>query len=203
MEKLEKGEINLKEYTERIEVLAKIEPQEKVDDLIIKNLEKHYYIPVIISEKDKIDYIKHIIKVPSEREFLQDLEENKSIFDEYDWWYFSKLDETLDRIYIPYYDSNSRKIREFKPDFIFWLKKDNKYILLFIDPHGAEHTEALRKIDGYREIFEDENGNPKIFNKKDDLEIKVIFRFYNTDGNTPEKYKKYFIKAVKDLKSVL
>jgi len=202
MEKLEKGEINIKEYTERIEALAKIEPQEKVDDLIIKNLEKHYYIPVIISEKDKIDYIKHIIKVPSERKFLQDLEENKSIFDEYDWWYFSKLDETLDRIYIPYYDGNLRKIREFKPDFIFWLKKDNKYILLFIDPHGAEHTEALRKIDGYREIFEDENGNPKIFNK-DDLEIKVVFRFYNTDGNAPEKYEKYFIKAVKDLKSVL
>jgi Type III restriction enzyme, res subunit. len=202
MEKLKKGEISLEEYTERIEALAKIEPQEKVDDLIIKNLEKHYYIPLIISEKDKIDYIKHIIKVPSEREFLQDLEENKSIFDEYDWWYFSKLDETLDRIYIPYYDSNSRKIREFKPDFIFWLKKDNKYILLFIDPHGAEHTEALRKIDGYREIFEDENGNPKIFNK-DDLEIKVVFRFYNTDGNAPEKYEKYFIKAVKDLKSVL
>ena len=202
MEKLKKGEISLEEYTERIEALAKIEPQEKVDDLIIKNLEKHYYIPVIISEKDKIDYIKHIIKVPSERKFLQDLEENKSIFDEYDWWYFSKLDETLDRIYIPYYDSNSRKIREFKPDFIFWLKKDNKYILLFIDPHGAEHMEALRKIDGYREIFEDENGNPKIFNK-DDLEIKVVFRFYNTDGNAPEKYEKYFIKAVKDLKSVL
>jgi len=202
MEKLKKGEISLEEYTERIEALAKIEPQEKVDDLIIKNLEKHYYIPVIISEKDKIDYIKHIIKVPSEREFLQDLEENKSIFDECDWWYFSKLDETLDRIYIPYYDSNSRKIREFKPDFIFWLKKDNKYILLFIDPHGAEHTEALRKIGGYREIFEDENGNPKIFNK-DDLEIKVVFRFYNTDGNAPEKYEKYFIEAVKDLKSVL
>jgi superfamily II DNA or RNA helicase len=202
MEKLEKGEINIKEYTERITALAKIEPQEKVDDLIIKNLEKHYYIPVIISEKEKIDYIKHIIKVPSERKFLQDLEENKSIFDEYDWWYFSKLDETLDRIYIPYYDSNSRKIREFKPDFIFWLKKDNKYILLFIDPHSVEHTEASRKIDGYRKIFEDENGDPKIFNK-DDLEIKVVFRFYNTDGKAPEKYKKYFIKAVKDLKSVL
>jgi len=202
MEKLKKGEISLEEYTERIEALAKIEPQEKVDDLIIKNLEKHYYIPVIISEENKIDYIKHIIKVPSERKFLQDLEENRSIFDEYDWWYFSKLDETLDRIYIPYYDSNSRKIREFKPDFIFWLKKDNKYILLFIDPHGKEHMEALRKIDGYREIFEDENGNPKIFNK-DDVEIKVVFRFYNTDGNAPEKYEKYFIEAVKDLKSVL
>jgi superfamily II DNA or RNA helicase len=206
IEKLKKGEISPEEYTERIEALAKIEPQEKVDDLIIKNLEKHYYIPVIISEEDKIDYIKHIIKVPSERKFLQDLEENieenKSIFDKYDWWYFSKLDETLDRIYIPYYDSKSRKVREFKPDFMFWLKKGNKYILLFIDPHGTEHTEALRKIDGYKEIFEDEDENPKIFNK-DGLEIKVVFRFYNTDDDVPKEYKKYFIKGVKDLEELL
>ncbi len=201
MEKFEKKEIDLKEYTERIKALADIKPQEKVDDLIIKNLEKHYYIPVIISENDKIDYIKHIIKVPSEREFLKDLEENKNIFDEYDWWYFSKLDETLDRIYIPYYDNNLRKARGFKPDFIFWLKKGNKYIILFIDPHGTEHMEALRKIDGYREIFEDENGNPKIFNK-DGLEIKVVFRFYNK-GKSVKGYQKYFVGKIEDLRSVL
>jgi hypothetical protein len=202
MAKFEKGEISLKEYTEKIKALANIKPQEEVDNLIIKNLEKHYYIPVIMSEEDKIDYIKHIIKVPSERKFLQDLEENKSIFDKYDWWYFSKLDETLDRIYIPYYDSKSRKVREFKPDFIFWLKKDNKYILLFIDPHGTEHTEALRKIDGYKEIFEDENENPKTFNK-DGLEIKVIFRFYNKNKDVAKKYQKYFVEKIEDLRSML
>ncbi|MBX0310302.1 MAG: restriction endonuclease subunit R, partial [Sulfurihydrogenibium sp.] len=201
-EKFGRGEISLEEYTERIETLADIKPEEKTDDLIIKNLEKHYYIPVIISEKDKIDYIKHIIKTPSEYEFLEDLEKSKNIFGNYDWWYFSKLDETLDRIYIPYYDSKSRKVREFKPDFVFWLKKGNEYVILFIDPHGTEHTEAFRKIDGYREIFEDESGNLKMFNR-DGLEIKVIFRFYNVNGNVPKEYEKYFIKGVKDLESVL
>jgi hypothetical protein len=202
MEKFEKGEISLKEYTEKIKALANIKPQEKTDDLIIKNLEKHYYIPVVISEKDKIDYIRHIIKVPSEYKFLQDLEKNKDIFDNYDWWYFSKLDETLDRIYIPYYDSKSRKVREFKPDFIFWLKKGNKYTILFIDPHGTEHTEALRKIDGYREIFEDEYENLKVFNK-DGLEIKVVFRFYNKNKDVAKKYQKYFVEKIEDLRSVL
>jgi hypothetical protein len=73
---------------------------------------------------------------------------------------------------------------------------------LFIDPHGTEHTEALRKIDGYKEIFIDENGNPKTFDK-DGLEIKVIFRFYNTDDNVPKEYKNYFIKGVKDLEELL
>jgi hypothetical protein len=206
MEKLKKGEISPEEYTEKIEALAKIEPQEKVDDLTIKNLEKHYYIPVIISEEDKIDYIKHIIKVPSERKFLEglekNLEENKSIFNNYDLWYFSKLDETLDRIYIPYYDSKSRKVREFKPDFIFWLKKGNKYTILFIDPHGTEHMEALRKIDGYREIFEGEDENPKVFDK-DGLEIKVVFRFYGKNKDVAKKYQKYFVEKIEDLRSVL
>jgi hypothetical protein len=197
MKKFKEGEISIEAYTEKIKALAKIEPQEKVNDLIIKNLEKHYYIPVVISEEDKIDYIKHIIKVPSERKFLQDLEENKNIFDKYDWWYFSKLDETLDKIYIPYYDSNLKRMREFKPDFIFWLKKGNEYILLFIDPHGTEHMEALRKIDGYREIFENGYGAPKTFyNYKHGLEIKVIFRFFNEKGNITKENHNYFIKSI-------
>ena len=202
MEKFEKKEINLKEYTEMIKALADIKQQEKVNDLIIKSIEKHYYIPVIISEDDKIDYIKHIIKVPSERDFLKDLENNANVFDVYDWWYFSKLDETLDKIYIPYYDGNLRKIREFKPDFIFWIKKDNKYTILLIDPHGLAHTEFTNKIDGYRKIFEDENENPKVF-YKDKFEIEVVFRFYNKNNIPLEGYQRYFIKSIKDLENIL
>jgi hypothetical protein len=178
--------------------------KEEVDEFIIEDLEKHYYMPVIISKKDKIDYIKHIIKVPSELKFLQDLKKNKSIFNIYDWWYFSKLDETLDKIYIPYYDSNLKKMREFKPDFIFWLKKDNKYIILFIDPHSAKFSEASEKIAGYREIFEDGYGVPKTFyNYKYNLEIKVIFRFFNEKGNIFNENNMYFISSIRDLESVL
>jgi len=202
-EKFEKGEITLEQYGERYHALASTSPEEKVDDLIIKNLANHYYLPVIMSEEDKIDFIKHIIKIPSELIFLKDLEKNKNIFDKYDWWYFSKLDETFDKIFIPYYDGISRKIRAFVPDFIFWLKKGDELIILFIDPHGTEHTEASRKIDGYREIFEDKDGNPKIFNKNG-LKIKVIFRFYNENkGAVPEKYRKYYISDMKDLESIL
>jgi hypothetical protein len=201
-EKFEKGEITREQYGERY-ALASIPPEEKVHDLIIKNLAKHYYLPLIMSEKDKIDYIKHIIKVPSELIFLENLVKNQNIFNECDWWYFSKLNETLDKIFIPYYDGISRKIRAFVPDFIFWLKKGDELIILFIDPHGTEHTEASRKIDGYREIFEDKDGNPKIFNKNG-LKIKVILRFYNENIHAvPEQYTKYYINDVKDLESIL
>jgi superfamily II DNA or RNA helicase len=201
-EKFKKGEITPEQFGERYG-LANIPPQEKVYDLIIKNLVNHYYLPVIMSEEEKTDYINHIIKVRSELIFLEDLEKNKNIFNEYDWWYFSKLDETLDKIFIPYYDPISKKIRAFIPDFIFWLKKADELIILFIDPHGTEHTEASRKIDGYREIFEDKNGNPKIFNKNG-LKIKVILIFYNKNkAAVPKEYKKYYIGSIEDLRSII
>jgi len=34
---------------------------------------------------------------------------------------FSKLDESLDEVYIPYYNPNMNKISRFYPDFIFWF----------------------------------------------------------------------------------
>jgi len=44
-------------------------------------------------------------------------------------------------------------------------------IILFIDPYGTKHTEALGKIDGYKKIFGDENESPKV-SYKDIFEIK-------------------------------
>ena len=75
-------------------------------------MELPYYIPLILSEtnstEEKVSYIRHIIKTPSEVRFVEDLEnylakeDNK--FKEFDWWMFSKLDESLDEVYIPYYN---------------------------------------------------------------------------------------------------
>jgi len=42
--------------------------------LIIKNIAEHYYLPLIYSESEKIDYIKHIISVKSEKDFIVNLE---------------------------------------------------------------------------------------------------------------------------------
>jgi hypothetical protein len=72
------------------------------------------------------------------------------------------LDESLDEVYIPYYDPKTNRMARFKPDFIFWLCKGDRYWIVFIDPKGTEHTDFLRKIDGYREVFEND-GQPKRF----------------------------------------
>jgi len=80
-----------------------------------------------MAEQEKIDFIKHIIKHKSEINFINELDEylkNKNnFFTKFDWWFFSKVDETLDEVYIPYYNPKTNKIDKFKPDFIFWLKR--------------------------------------------------------------------------------
>jgi hypothetical protein len=124
----------------------------------IKYLANHYYLPLIISETEKIDYLNHIINVGSEVKFIEQLEEYlikpDNIFTLFDWWMFSKLDQTLDEVYIPYYNPKENKIAKFKPDFIFWAQKGKRYLILFVDPKGTEHADGYIKIDGYSRIFE-------------------------------------------------
>lgn len=183
-EKYSRGEISLKEYTEGIKKSARMVKEEASEyqgkALKIKYIPNHYYLPIILSDDERIDYIKHIIKTPSEVKFVNDLEDylerpdNK--FKDFDWWFFSKLDESLDEIYIPYYNPNVNKISRFYPDFIFWLKKGDNYFIVFVDPKGTEHTSAYRKIDGYRALFE-ENGKEKDFNYNGfKVKIKLLLR---------------------------
>jgi len=135
------------------------QPEVKYDKLKIKYLANHYYLPVLVSETEKIDYINHIINVDSEVKFVEQLEKylkksDDNEFTQFDWWMFSKLDQTLDEVFIPYYNPKENKVSNFKPDFIFWVQKGKRYLILFVDPKGTEHTDGYRKIDGFSRIFE-------------------------------------------------
>ena len=201
MEKFKRGEISLEQYTEGIEQAARMVREEKVEyegkRLRIKHIANHYYIPVILSdERKRIDYINHIIQTPSEVDFINHLErylervDNK--FKEFDWWLFSKLDESLDEVYIPYYNPKTNRISQFKPDFIFWLQKGNDYFIIFVDPKGTAYTDYQHKIDGYRRVFEDNGGEKKVI-PHEGLNVKV-FSFLHTDdvGRLSEGYKDYW-----------
>jgi len=67
--------------------------------------------------------MNYIIKTPSEHKFVKDLVEylkrESNLFKNFDRWMFSKIDEYLDEVYIPYYDSYANMPKRFKPDFIF------------------------------------------------------------------------------------
>lgn len=205
-EKYKRGEITLEQYTEGVKESARMVREERVEyqgkQLRIKYIANHYYLPLILSDDEKIDYIKHIIKTSSEVKFINDLEnylsKSDNKFKEFDWWLFSKLDESLDEIYIPYYNPNVNKISRFYPDFIFWFKKGDNYFIVFVDPKGTEHTDAYRRIDGYKVLFE-ENGKEKVFTHNGfKVRIKLFLKPEDI-SNTLSEYKRYWFDNIEKM----
>ncbi|MCQ2643724.1 DEAD/DEAH box helicase family protein [Helicobacter pylori] len=162
----------------------------KVDGAELLKLKEHYYTP-LIKAKD-CDWLKHVVKVKSEIDFLQELQDQettKTLQENYDFWAFSKIDEHLDNLFIPYIGENATE-RKFFPDFIFWLQKGGTQIICFIDPKGSKHTDYEYKADAYK-LFKD-----KVFNPKDDpnFKIKVVLKFYGDKDKVGERYRDDWIK---------
>lgn len=153
----------------------------------------------------------HIIKTKSEVDFIKNLEaylENKNNgFQKYDWWFFSKIDEILDEVYIPYYQPKSNRIEKYKPDFIFWFKKGNVYTIVFVDPKGTEFTNGYRKIDGYSKIFEVETNHSKVSKTflYNDFSIKTKLLLQTSKGMQTilENYKKYWFSNPSEVYKII
>ncbi|WP_154485521.1 DEAD/DEAH box helicase family protein [Helicobacter pylori] len=164
----------------------------KVDDAELLKLKEHYYTP-LIKAKD-CDWLKHVVKVKSEIDFLQELQDQettKTLQENYDFWAFSKIDEHLDNLFIPYI--NDAAERRFFPDFIFWLQKGDTQIICFIDPKGITYADYEHKADAYK-LFKD-----KIFNPKNDpnFKIKVVLKFYGDKDRVGDNYRDYWIQKGK------
>lgn len=159
----------------------------KVGDAELLKLKEHYYTPLIKAKN--CDWLKHVVKVKSESDFLEELLKiTETLQENYDFWAFSKIDEHLDNLFIPYF--NNAAERKFFPDFIFWLQKGNTQIICFVDPKGSKHTDYEHKADAYQ-LFKD-----KIFNPKDDphFKIKVVLKFYGNKDDVGERYRDDWIK---------
>ncbi|GAA7761227.1 DEAD/DEAH box helicase family protein [Helicobacter pylori] len=164
----------------------------KVDGAELLKLKEHYYTPLIKAKN--CDWLKHVVKVKSEIDFLKELQETetiKTLQENYDFWAFSKIDEHLDNLFIPY--SNNAAERKFFPDFIFWLQKGGTQIICFIDPKGSKRTDYEHKADAYK-LFKD-----KVFTPKDNphFKIKVVLKFYGDKDEVGERYRDDWIKKGK------
>ncbi|MFP6117491.1 DEAD/DEAH box helicase family protein [Helicobacter pylori] len=160
----------------------------KVDEAELLKLKEHYYTPLIKAKN--CDWLKHVVKVKSESDFLEELLKiTETLQENYDFWAFSKIDEHLDNLFIPYIDNGATE-RKFFPDFIFWLQKGGTQIICFIDPKGSKRTDYEHKADAYK-LFKD-----KIFNPKNDpnLKIKVVLKFYGNKDDVGERYRDDWIK---------
>ena len=199
------GEISREEYDRRrIEIEEKYAEKESFraegKNVDIYYIAEHYYIP-LLSTEEKAEWITHIIKTPSEHKFIKDLiqytKREDNLFKKFDWWMFSKIDEHLDEVYIPYYDPSNNMLRKFKPDFIFWLCKDKNYYILFIDPKGISHTEFGYKVDGYEKIFRNEDNSIKVFHEHN-FRITVHLNLYTKDvTELPQRmYREYWFDNI-------
>ncbi|GAA8183213.1 DEAD/DEAH box helicase family protein [Helicobacter pylori] len=164
----------------------------KVDDAELLKLKEYYYTP-LIKAKD-CDWLKHVVKVKSEIDFLQELQDQettKTLQENYDFWAFSKIDEHLDNLFIPY--TNDATERRFFPDFIFWLQKGDTQIICFIDPKGITYADYEHKADAYK-LFKD-----KIFSSKNNphFKIKVVLKFYGDKDRVGDNYRDYWIQKGK------
>ncbi|GAA8853315.1 DEAD/DEAH box helicase family protein [Helicobacter pylori] len=164
----------------------------KVGDAELLKLKEHYYTP-LIKAKD-CDWLKHVVKVKSEIDFLQELQDQettKTLQANYDFWAFSKIDEHLDNLFIPYINNVAE--RRFFPDFIFWLQKGDTQIICFIDPKGITYADYEHKADAYK-LFKD-----KIFSPKNNphFKIKVVLKFYGDKDRVGDNYRDYWIQKGK------
>ncbi|GAA6787811.1 DEAD/DEAH box helicase family protein [Helicobacter pylori] len=186
--KIAQGEIDLDDIEKH-----KQDKTFEVDGAELLKLKEHYYTPLIKAKN--CDWLKHVVKVKSEIDFLQELQDRettKTLQENYDFWAFSKIDEHLDNLFIPYF--NSAAERCFFPDFIFWLQKGDTQIICFIDPKGTKIAEYQHKADWYKKLFKD-----KIFNPKNDphFKIKVVLKFYGDKDDVGDKYKDDWIQKGK------
>ena len=188
----EKKAIEILKKSEQVNI-QETKNEETFKDLKIKKIAEHYYLPLIYTEKEKVEYIKHIINVKSEVKFIKNLEkfvkENRIDVE----WMFSKIDESLDKFYIPYFYKKENIYRKFYPDFIFWIKKGNNYKIIFVDPKGTSNSDYQNKVDEFEKLFLDNNGKPKIFRYKNFeimFDLKLIAEDVNTVG---EKYANYWL----------
>lgn len=190
------GQISREEYFRQ----SMGKSEESFEELKIKNVARHYYVPVVMGDEQS-RYIQHIIRERSEIRFLERLEQwlNDNPL-EWEAWSFSKIDESLDNIYIPYYDPQHNEYARFRPDFIFWMCNKNRYQIVFVDPKGTEHASSLRKVDGYQDLFE-ENNRRKNFTYLDPVEgcspspeihVSVGLLMFNEEPDVPTHYRNFW-----------
>lgn len=171
--------------------LLNSKPEVYLDDLYIKKLTNHYYNPLLMSSSNNY---RNIVQEESEIVFIKNLcnflNYNKPILAKH--WYFSKLVENVDNIYIPYYDKVNNKYRKFYPDFVFWIISDNKYKVIFVDPKGTKIADYQNKVDSFKSFFYD-NDNPKEFKYKDYNVTFELILVSDNINNVAKEYK-YFWK---------
>ncbi|HCB37211.1 MAG TPA: hypothetical protein DEP66_03130 [Acidimicrobiaceae bacterium] len=163
---------------------------------IIKML-GHYYVPLLTAASPS-EKIEHVVTVQSEIEFLQDLTDLMTVYTPpWESWMFSKLDESVDQIYIPYFDILRNSYHRFFPDFIFWMCTDQDYRIVFVDPKSIQFSQADEKVAGFKELFTSPDLSPKSFDTEDGFKVTVDLLMYNKQSPASRPYPEHWTSSCK------
>lgn len=177
---------------EEFNMLINTKPEETFKDLKIINLSQHYYLPLIYSEKEKVDYIKNIIKVESEVRLIKNLNNYLEKHHVDCDWMFSRIDENRDKLFIPYYLREENRYSKFYPDFIFWIKKGQDYKIVFVDPKGTSNADYINKVEEFDRIFFKDK-EPIVYEYKGfniTFDLKLIAKDIN---EVPKEYRRFWL----------
>ena len=201
---MDDGKINSEQFASGIEQLTKGVAAFH-DELEIKRIAAHYYHPLLVAKnKAKAEYIRRIVKHKSEADFLQTLEGWLNANGDpkaWDGWMFSKLEERMDKVFVPYPLPGEGEFRHHFPDFVFWMCRENEYRIVFVDPHGTAHTDIIPKMDGFRELFEHGKGKPRQFSHdKDRWQVSARLLFFNQmPDRVGKEYGRYWTNTPADI----
>ncbi len=210
MQEVREGKLDPDDAFKKAEKVLKECPEEVEFEyerkrLVIRYIEPHYYLPVITATDERVDYISHIIKEDSEVRFIDHIVDSlrnaRSLFEQSDWWMFSKIDESQDEVYIPYLNHESGRISRWYPDFIFWLQKGSDYFIVFIDPKEHVYTTYEQKVEGYKRLFNEEDGRVKVFSHNG-FSVRVYAYLWTTDSDKLiGNYRDYWFEDIEGLLS--
>ena len=166
--------------------------------LSIELVPNHYYLPVLLDEHERADYIKHVIRTPSEVRFVRDLErylrEDEKGFGEYDWWPSRWLGGFVHRSSSS--GTNQRCTNERCTSC--WLAKGRQYHIVFVDPKGMAHTRTYQKLDGYRHLFEVKDQPRRIAHEGVTATVQAFC--YNRDAaQAMESYRRFWAGTIPEL----
>ena len=106
---------------------------------------------------------------------------------------YPKKDRVSDLVLIEGVKNGNSGLKILSPLVIY--NDDNKYSIYFVDPKGFQNVDYQFKIEGFKELFE-ENGTSKVFKyKEEESEIEVEFKLLMVGDilSVPQPYKNYCI----------
>ena len=111
---------------------------EETDELPRVYMDNHLFLPILINFK-KIEKISPAGLEESEKKFTAELRNylkvNKEKFKNYEIYLLRNFSKSGMGFQLQW--------SKFYPDFIMWIKKDREQIIVFIEPHGLEHSKGL------------------------------------------------------------